>query len=813
MSPPRRLNAFAAIVWLISNVWPRSLFLSSSVHVEDLSFMIPGAFRSNSAAATNGVESHRLGGLSPRRFSLLLALVLGATFFPVLDGRKTFFHGDFAVFTYPLASYQHQCFWRGELPLWNPFNNLGIPLLAQWNTAMLYPPSLFYLLLPLPWSLGVFNVAHLVLAGVGMYYLARRWTGSLLGASLAGVAFAFNGLSWHFLMWVSNLAAYAWMPWVLLTLQPALRDGGRKIVLAALTGALQMFSGAPEIIVLTWGFAAAWAFLELFAQRRLRRSLVLRLGLVVLLVAGLAAAQVLPFLDFLRYSDRSNAFRDEDWVLPVAGLANFVTPLFRCYASHHGVTAQYGQGWTASYYPGIGIVLLAVVAVWKCRSRQVVLLAATAALGVWLALGPQGGLLRAIQAVIPQTAYMRYPIKFITITLFVLPLLAAYGARWLESGGKATAGVVRALSLVVIGMLVFIGLILYWAYADPVEIPSARESFTITLHNGLERMALLILFGAGLVMNSRTNRPRAGLVLGVGLLLLQWLDVFTHAPQLSPFVETSVYQPNLARPQFGLDPVAHVGEPRVLLSKTVWEKLYFNSLAGARDDCLFRRSALTENCNLLDGISKVDGFSSLFLAESETVLGLVQIARAAGFEITGALDFLGVARVGVDVNGATNGLVWERRPTFAPLVCAGQRPEFLSPTNTLIQFFRRPNYDPRQTVFLPLDAEGAISATNRVTARVIPGEYSPQRLEFEVDTPAPALVTVAQSFYHSWQAYVDGRRTRLWKANYAFQALEVPAGKHPVQLVYRDSVFYCGAGISALSLLTLCRLWVRPVLR
>ncbi len=128
------------------------------------------------------------------------------TFLDVVGGQRTFFYRDFGVFTYPVAQYFRECFWRGELPLWNPLNNCGVPLLAQWNTAVLYPPSLFYLLFPLSWSLGVFNLGHLFFAGLGMYLLARRWTGNPLAAAVAGLAFGFNGLSWHMLMWVSNLA-------------------------------------------------------------------------------------------------------------------------------------------------------------------------------------------------------------------------------------------------------------------------------------------------------------------------------------------------------------------------------------------------------------------------------------------------------------------------------------------------------------------------------------------------------------------------------------------------------------------------------
>ncbi|MFA6544741.1 MAG: hypothetical protein WCS99_09970, partial [Limisphaerales bacterium] len=71
----------------------------------------------------------------------------------------------------------------------------------------LYPGSLCYLLLPLPWSLGLFMLLHLWLGGLGAYAVARRWTGMNFAAAVAGVAYAFHGLMQQSLMWPNNIAA------------------------------------------------------------------------------------------------------------------------------------------------------------------------------------------------------------------------------------------------------------------------------------------------------------------------------------------------------------------------------------------------------------------------------------------------------------------------------------------------------------------------------------------------------------------------------------------------------------------------------
>src|SRR6266581_1630802 len=177
---------------------------------------------------------------TPRRFAVILGLLIVVLFPDVITGLRTFVFRDYGLFGYPLAHYYRESFWRGELPLWNPLNNCGLPFLAQWNTMVLYPPSLFYALFPLWWSLPVFCMKHLWLAGLGMYFLAYRWTGNRLAAAVAGVAFAINGLTLNLLASPNDCAALGGMPWVVFTTETACQRGGRRLITASVVGALQM---------------------------------------------------------------------------------------------------------------------------------------------------------------------------------------------------------------------------------------------------------------------------------------------------------------------------------------------------------------------------------------------------------------------------------------------------------------------------------------------------------------------------------------------------------------------------------------------
>jgi len=181
----------------------------------------------------------------------MAALLLGA--FPkVLLGLESFYYRDYGVLGYPFVFHAHASFWRGELPLWNPLSNCGTPFLAQWGTMTLYPFSLFYMILPLPWSLTWFCFGHVLLGSAGMYALAFRWSSSRVGAALAGTAFIFSGVTFSCLLWPNYLVALGWMPWLVLLSERAWGEGGRKVVLAGGAAALQLLAGVPEIVLLTW---------------------------------------------------------------------------------------------------------------------------------------------------------------------------------------------------------------------------------------------------------------------------------------------------------------------------------------------------------------------------------------------------------------------------------------------------------------------------------------------------------------------------------------------------------------------------------
>lgn len=717
---------------------------------------------------------------SPARFAALLALLIFATFPQVLLGLETFIVRDYGFFAYPLAHFQREAFWHGEIPLWNPLNNCGVPFLAQWNTMPLYPPALVYLLLPLQWSLSFFCLLHLWFAGLGAYLLARRWTGNNFAAAFAGVAFAFNGFTLNLLMWPSHIATFAWMPLVVLLVERAWREGGTMIFLAAFAGAMQMLGGGPETVLFTWLLLAALWCLDLARGEQPRIRTALRFPLVVVLVAALAAAQLLPFLDLAAHSQRDAGYADSRWALPLRGWANFFVPMTFGRIWNMGVFFQHDQAWTSSYYLGMAASLLALLAIWRARERRVWLLTIAIGLAMLLALGDQTLIVRSLRQFIPQLALMTYPVKFLILVAFLGPQLAAFAVVRLQSAGPRCTR-----STVVLGgtMLLLIMVILVWAWRAPMpgDNPGA------TLRNGAGRAGFLIA-SLGLLLALASPKARWRFA-PVGLLLVAWLDVFTHEPPQNPTVAPWIYARGLARTRLDLKPPPVPGTARVMVSPLADLRFTQVTTRDPADNLIVKRLGYFANCNLLDDVPKVNGFFSLYPREIGELMSVLY--GATNLNPAGLYDFMGVAQI----TAPEQFYEWRARTHFLPLLTAGQQPVFVDETNALRAVLHL-DFDARQLVFLQPEARSLVAATNPTAARILSWRFGREQIDCEVLADQATLVVVAQTYYHRWHAWVDDQPSPLLRANFAFQAVAMPAGQHRVRLRYEDRAFRMGAVIS-----------------
>jgi len=105
-------------------------------------------------------------------------------------------------------------------------------------------------------------------------------------------------------------------------------------------------------------------------------------------------------------------------------------------------------------------------------------------------------------------------------------------------------------------------------------------------------------------------------------------------------------------------------------------------------------------------------------------------------------------------------------------------------------------------VYLPPEVQAQAAGIGSNNCRVLADEVRRERISAQIEASCPSLFVISQAHYHPWKAFVDNQPTAIWKANYAYQAVLVPAGAHRVELRYEDRSFRFGSLLSAVSWLS-----------
>lgn len=720
---------------------------------------------------------------------------------------------------------------QGVLPLWNPLNGMGAPLLANYQLALFYPPGWllygFAALGGIPWMAwahALLAVMHLIWAGLGMVQLMRRLGTSPLAQSASGVAFSLCGYLVARAGFFSLIWTAAWLPWVMLTASRIAAPGkgvktgeqGAPVSLAVCL-ALMLLAGHAQVSWYILILAGAWVLAGGWQQRGLRTAVaaLAKYGAAVLAAALLAAVQLIPTGEYLLQSQRAAAVDYETAMTYSFWPWRLLTLIAPDLFGNPGLGDYWGYAshWEDAIYIGLLPLVLAFLTIPLALRRTsedsketettilVRFLWVIALVAVLLALGKNTPVFPFLYRMVPTFDMFHAPARYLIWFEFALCLLAGVAVeRWRTPRGKglywlrlATAG----------GAAITLGAFLAWRFLGEVS-PSFIRATALT---GLWALGagLLTLF----MPVEGTQRRKLW-----GWLVIVWVgaDLLAAGWFLNPTIERSFYA---AHPEHA-PPTEDIAPPhRIYLSQGEDYRLKYRRFLRFQDyrpleDPLNMRRVLLPNLNLLAGIPSANNFDPLVPGAYAEWMG--HLERLLPEEMPPWLALMDVGLVervdiekplGVRFERVTGA---ERLRWYSAAIPVEDSAQAWQQLQTQMADAPRPDGIPLRVVIEDLPAEIASQQDQRSAAWFRLVEERPDRVVVDVEADGPGWLFMADSWYPGWRASVNQKETRIYRANYLFRAVWLPAGSHEVVFSYRPLSFTVGLWISLASWISML-LW------
>jgi hypothetical protein len=717
----------------------------------------------------------------------------------------------------------------GRFPMWAPYHYAGVPF----NWPKFSPFLALQFSTPSPRVLAWTQLLAALVAGVGAYRFCR--CALAVGFWPAIIAAWCYPLTGFFIFWQgypTGLAVY-WLPWLLLAVDSTVRGKSRTSPLGlAIVTCLVLVSGHLDVagqVLLVSGLLALWCIYDAYGKcwfhRQARRA-------TLALVAGwglgflLAAPYILPVLDYshtgARMTKRSAGLEER----PPIGLSALPeTVLPDLYGSDQTgslrVARQIQIESAAASYTGVLATLVVAPLAWCSRRHR-------SGNIFWILLGLFGlGWCLDLPALVP---LLRLPglnlfshNRLVFASSFALLALMAVGLEVFRQGPiewRRWFWVPTALLTVLCAWSANLALSLPEPIRSQLELAVQQGNSFGWIHDldGVRRVqswymqhyaaaAVCCALGvvAWLVVWSRRSWQSWLLPMAAALLVgdLLW---FAHGRSVQ--CDPALYFP----PVPVLDEIAR-SEP----GRVIGYNCLPASLASMRNLRDIRGYDSVDPARLIDLLEPAADPQSkpYFYARVQQMTPKVTFTPEGAIRLSPVLDMLSVRYVifrGSPAPGARP--AFEQKDYWVMVnsnalsrAFIPERVETVVDDKTLLAKLVSPDFNPREAAYV----ESALNLPKACRGQAQIVQETPTRLTISLQMETPGLLVLADLWDKDWQAYLDGKRMPILRANYAVRGVAVPAGRTTLVFRYAPASFALGIRLASLGLVLLLA-WLGVVL-
>ena len=743
----------------------------------------------------------------------------------ILNKSVPFFR-DLNTYFYPMRYSLFESYRSGNLPLWDRHMAMGFPLLADFQSGALYPPHLFFLLPAFFTAIRAIFVFHFLVAGVGAYCLCRSWKYPPYLSVVGSMLFAFGGTIVSLANLLNHFQTAVWLPWVILSWERVLRSATWKHFLVfIIILALQFLAGSPELFALTTVLVLVDGLRIKLSNPGVSYPKVFSIFLSAnILVVLLVMIQLLPTIELFLESRRQQPIPLQEilhWSLKPISLLNLVFLDKEIdFKNPVGLLLFFGREtpFFVSYYSGA--VCVFGISLWVCFSSvrekitalSLMLVFLTFALGIYTPIYP---------FLLQHTHFLRefrFPEKFVFPVYAILLYMTLEGLNrpLLQEGEKVNKAFVAIGTVGVVWLGLFlllrfhVDVIARFVTAQtgkPLLSPANAEIVAAVLSN-LERQVVLslgFLFLIILVLTKAVRLPLYGFLMVSAVFVdLAWAHqgyLFPLPPRIVTSSERIIRAPDLDPQRLFYYPSTRNLHPSSLLAEG--EPSFMDATALSFQDLLPDSGIIYG----FDYMQEIDALArqpyTEFLSFANQLAPTQQIQLLRSFNVGYVVSFRALSVEGIRFVA--------RFPQFyswlykidnpLPRTYIVNRISVEQGSKRTLQRLLEPDFDLMREVVLDQPVKITPKGPLEASAKIV--SYGNQAVTIHASLNNVGILVLADSYYPGWEAYVDGKQEKIYRANLFFRALVLPQGEHEVEFRYEPRSFTIGVTVS---LATLCGL-------
>ncbi|MDP3025387.1 MAG: YfhO family protein [candidate division Zixibacteria bacterium] len=713
-----------------------------------------------------------------------------------------------------------------SIPLWNPYLFGGLPFVDAMHGDTFYPLAILQFILPIYKALGWKLVLTIFLAGIFTFYCMRT-LGFSRGISIIGALaymFSANLVSWVYAGHDGRMYVTSLLPLNLLFLEKSLRS--RKLIHFILFGGtigLLILANHPQLAYFAmWGLglyflmSLIWDYKD---NRKVARLIKPVAYFVVALVLGLALSlvQILPpYIYVNKYSPRAEGARGYEfatsWSFHPEELVSQFVPEFA------GLNLETENSYWGrnpfkinSDYGGIVPLLFAIVALVLVRNRKVWFFSGLGLLALIYSLGAHTPLFRLFYYFVPQVKSFRAPGLILFLLVFSVLVMALFGLEKILHGVKDLKDKKKINKLLLVVVLIFFGFAFLFSVAGSgllslwngilySDIPAQKKDIMLLNLPNITRgfwISFLLVGGvvAGVYLYLQGKLKRSYFLFWIGALL--FLDLWRWDAK---FIQNFDYQTYFQKDQ-AIDYLKQDKEPyRALVIPGTFPMSNFLAFYGIDEafgyhgNELKRYDDFTEKSYLESARTQAEygqRYLDFLFGPKPDLLNVKYLLFRGVFPDTSKYKL--VLRAG-DKNLYINS-------NYLPRARMVYKYEVIKDKDKILQRLKEPDFDYRGSIILEEEPkiEGCRDASLCVSTPARVTEDKINSLTVEAETDKPGLLVLSENAYPAWKAFVDGKETKIYTADYIFRAIPLEKGKHKIDLIYSSKPYNIGKTSSILT--------------